>query len=162
MAPITTLDAVSQRPSAPLRRLLVAAAVAAAFAGGFAFRGLLAPPAVVHAQTADRVFELRTYTAAPGKLEDLKARFRAHTVRMFEKHGMTNIGYWVPLDEPLSTNTLTYVLAYPSREAARASWAAFRADEEWVAARTASEAGGPLTTRVESMFMAPADFSPMK
>ena len=67
----------------------------------------------VEAQTANRVFELRTYTAPPGKLEALKTRFRDHTTRLFTKHGMTNIGYWQPIDPPLSENTLTYILAYP-------------------------------------------------
>ena len=82
-----------------------------------------------------RVFELRTYYAHEGKLDDLMARFRNHTTKLFEKHGMTNIGYWVPREQP---NTLTYVLAYPSREAATKSWDAFRKDPDWIAARTAS------------------------
>ena len=81
-----------------------------------------------------RVFELRTYYAHEGKLDDLMARFRNHTTKLFEKHGMTNIGYWVPREQP---NTLTYVLAYPSREAATKSWDAFRKDPDWIAARTA-------------------------
>ena len=76
-----------------------------------AFATLYTPQA--QAQT-NRVFELRTYTTHPGKLDDLLARFRNHTTKLFEKHGMTNIGYWVPSEQP---NTLVYVLAYPSRDA---------------------------------------------
>jgi hypothetical protein len=106
-----------------------------------------------------RVFELRTYYAHEGKLDDLMARFRNHTTKLFEKHGMTNIGYWVPREQP---NTLTYVLAYPSREAATKSWDAFRKDPDWIAARTASEAKGPLVVKVVSVFMDPADFSALK
>src|ERR1700722_4155337 len=85
-----------------------------------------------------RVFEMRTYYAAPGKLDDLHARFRDHTMKLFEKHGMTNIGYWVPIDN--DENKLIYVLAYPSREAREASWKDFQADEEWKTVKAASEA----------------------
>lgn len=113
------------------------------------------------AQTADRVFEIRTYTTHEGKLDDLHRRFRDHTTRLFEKHGMTNVGYWVPQDER-SENTLIYVLAYPSRDFATAAWAAFRADPEWVTARAASEEAGPIVLGVESVFMDPVDYSPMK
>lgn len=137
------------------------AIVAAAFVAGFAFRGMVTAP-VAHAQTNSRVFELRTYTAAPGKLEALNKRFRDHTVRLFTKHGMTNVGYWTPADPPLSENTLTYVLAHSSREGAKTSWAAFRADPDWVKAKSESEKDGPLTTKVESVFLNPVDYSPMK
>lgn len=114
------------------------------------------------AQTADRVYEIRTYTAHPGKLEDLHRRFRDHTMRLFERHGMTNIAYWVPRDPERSSNTLVYVLAYPSREFADSAWAAFRADPEWVAAKAASEENGLLVERVESVFLDPTSYSPMK
>jgi hypothetical protein len=135
--------------------------VAGAFVAGYALRGTTVAPAV-QAQTANRVFELRTYTAVPGKLEALKSRFRDHTVPIFSRLGMTNIGYWQPIDSPLSENTLMYILAYPSREAAQKAWATFRTDPDWVKARTASEANGPLTTGVTSVFLNPVDFSPMK
>jgi hypothetical protein len=143
-------------------RVSVMLIVVAAFAAGFAARGVFAPVATLHAAAADRVFEIRTYTTPPGKLEALKARFRDHTIRIFNKHGMTSIGYWVPQDAPLSENTLIYVLAHPSREAAAKSWAAFRADPEWVKAKAESEKDGPLTTKVESVFANPADFSALK
>ena len=105
---------------------------------------------------------MRTYTAAEGKLADVVARFRNHTVKLFEKHGMTNIGYWVPQDEPLSRNTLIYIVAHKSREAAQKSWEAFRNDPEWIRVRKESEAAGKLVIKVESVFMGPADFSRMR
>ncbi len=118
------------------------------------------PPAA--AQEHGRVFELRTYTCNEGKLPDLLARFRNHTMKIFEKHGMTNIAYWVPQDAPESQNTLIYVLAHPSREAAKKNWAAFVADPEWQKVQKESEANGKIVIKVVSVFMDPADFSPMK
>ena len=112
-----------------------------------------------------RVFEQRTYYAAPGKLEDLQARFRDHTVKLFEKHGMTNVGYWVPVDEKTgepSGNTLVYLLAYPSLEARTKSWDAFRADPEWNTVRTESEKNGKLVDKVESVFYKATDYSAIK
>lgn len=111
---------------------------------------------------ADRVFEMRTYHTYEGKLPNLMARFRDHTTKLFEKHGMTNIGYWVPQDEAKSKNTLIYILAYPSREAAKKSWDAFRTDPEWVKVRDASEANGKIVEKVDSVYMTPADFSKIK
>ncbi|HUS08705.1 MAG TPA: NIPSNAP family protein [Bryobacteraceae bacterium] len=113
-------------------------------------------------QAENRVYELRTYTAVEGKLDKVLTRFRNHTVKLFEKHGMVNIGYWVPQDPPRSQNTLIYVVAHKSREAAKKSWDDFRADPEWVKVRTASEANGKIVEKVESVFMAPADFSKLK
>jgi hypothetical protein len=112
-----------------------------------------------------RLFELRTYTCAPGKLDDLHARFRQHTCELFAKHGMTNFGYWTPLDQDKGAgNTLIYILAHKGKEASDASWKAFREDPDWVAVKKASEdkAGGSLTTKVESVFMIPTDYSPTK
>ena len=105
-----------------------------------------------------RCFEMRTYYAAPGKLDDLLARFRNHTVKLFEKHGMTNIGYWVPAENPDSK--LIYVLAYPGRDAREKSWRDFMADPDWQRAQKASEENGKLVKRVESVFLAATDFSP--
>jgi uncharacterized protein (DUF1330 family) len=110
----------------------------------------------------ERVFELRTYTAAEGKLEPLLARFRDHTNKLFTKHGMEMIAYWTPTDGEKAKNTLIYVLAFPSREAAKQSWKDFVADPEWQAAKAESEKDGKLTTKVESVYMKPTDFSPMK
>lgn len=115
------------------------------------------------AQGADqRVFEIRTYTAHEGKQENVLARFRDHTTYLFEKNGMKNIAYFVPLDTPQSRNTLVYVLAHPSREAAQRSWASFRADSAWIRARTASEVNGPIVMRAQSMFVKATDFSPIQ
>jgi len=109
-----------------------------------------------------RVFELRTYTSPAGKLPDLHKRFREHTMEIFARHGMTNIGYWTPQDSARSGNTLVYLLAYPSRQAARDSWAAFRADPEWQRVSAASEANGKIVEKVESVYLDPTDFSPLK
>ncbi|OGA49395.1 MAG: hypothetical protein A3F74_06845 [Betaproteobacteria bacterium RIFCSPLOWO2_12_FULL_62_58] len=121
---------------------------------------VLIPP--VFAQTSDRVFELRIYTAHPGKFEAMKARFRDHIIPLFAKHGMTVIGFWTAADAPKSENTLTYVLAYPSREAAKKSWDAFRADPERLKVWAATEKDGPINLKVESMYVNPIDFSPIK
>jgi len=111
-----------------------------------------------------RLFELRTYTASPGKLDDLHARFRDHTCNLFEKHGIANFGYWTPMDKDKGAdNTLIYIVAHKGKSASDASWKAFREDPVWVAARKASEqnAGGSLTVAdgVKSVFMAPTDYS---
>ncbi len=114
-----------------------------------------------HAQ-ANRVFELRTYTTVEGRLDALHARFRTHTVKLFEKHGITNVGYFKPMDQPLAGNTLVYLLAHPSRDAAKKSFDAFRVDPAWVKARDDSEKDGKIVQKVESVFLEPADYSPMK
>jgi hypothetical protein len=114
------------------------------------------------AEQAPRVFELRTYTAPEGKLGDLHARFRNHTLRLFERHGMTNVVYLKPLDAPLSENTMVYLLAHPSREAAKTNWAAFAADPEWKKVASESQANGRILSKVESVFFEAADYSPMK
>ena len=110
----------------------------------------------------DQVFELRTYTAAEGKFDDLLARFRDHTLRIFEKHGMTNVGYWTPRDDPLSANTLIYVLAHPSREEAEQSWRDFSSDPEWQSVAEESQKDGRLIVGLERVFLDPTDFSPMR
>jgi len=113
------------------------------------------------------VFELRIYTASAGNLDNLNARFRNHTVQLFQKHGMTNVGYWNPLEgQPGAGQTLIYILAHRSLDAAQASFAAFRQDPDWLAARQASEdkAGGSLTVKdgVKSVYLKATDFSPMR
>jgi hypothetical protein len=109
-----------------------------------------------------RVFELRIYHAAPGKMEALHARFRDHTCKLFAKHGMTIVGFWSPTKPEEAEKTLYYVLAYPSKEAADKSWKAFRDDPDWKAAKEASEKDGTLVTKVDSVYMNPTDYSPMK
>jgi hypothetical protein len=113
---------------------------------------------VVFAEEEKRCFELRTYYAAPGKLEALNARFREHTLKLFEKHGMENIGYWTPVENP--DNQLIYLLAFPNREAATQSWKNFRADPAWLEVVKQTEAGGRLVTKVDSIYLAATDFSP--
>jgi hypothetical protein len=108
------------------------------------------------------VFELRTYTTNEGKLEALHKRFREHTTKLFEKHGMMNIGYWTPQDAPLSQNTLIYVISHPSREAAKKNWAEFGSDPEWKKVAQESEAQGKIVSKVESVFMDATDYSPIK
>jgi len=107
------------------------------------------------------VYELRTYTTHEGKLDDLNKRFRDHTVALFKKHGIESVGYWVPTDEPKSTNTLIYILKHESREAAKKSWAAFVADPDWQQAYKASRTDGPLLAeKPESVFMEATGYSP--
>ena len=120
----------------------------------------VAPPA--QAQSSGPVYELRTYTTLEGQLPALLARFRDHTIPIFDKHGMESIGYWVPADAPRSQNTLIYILRHKSREAATASWAAFRADPAWQKAQKESEASGKIVEKVESVFLTSTDFSKLK
>jgi hypothetical protein len=124
-------------------------------------------PKPVEYHGAPRLFEMRTYTTPEGKVGALDARFRDHTIALFAKHGMTNLGYYHPVDAAKGAGkTLVYFLAHANREAATKSWADFRADPAWIEAKAASEkaAGGPLTIAdgVKSVFMTPTDFSPTK
>lgn len=105
------------------------------------------------------VFELRTYTTHEGKLPALNKRFAEHTARLFEKHGMRNIGYWVPTDAELGGNTLIYILAHDSREAAQKSWQAFLEDPEWQAAYVKSREDGPIVKHIDSVYMTATDYS---
>src|SRR5260370_36072864 len=105
-----------------------------------------------------RVFELRTYYAAPGKIEALHSRFRDHTCKLFEKHHMTIIGFWSPTDEQEAQRKLVYLLAFPSQEAAAKSWKDLQADPEWKAVKEASEKNGELVERIESVFLKPTDY----
>ncbi|MCR6493911.1 NIPSNAP family protein [Cellulomonas sp. P24] len=106
-----------------------------------------------------QIYELRTYTAEPGRLDALLARFRDHTAELFTRHGMTNIGYWVTADQP---DTLVYLLAHADPESAAASWEAFKADPEWQAVRAASEEDGPIVQSITSVFLEPTDFSALR
>ncbi len=109
-----------------------------------------------------RVFEMRTYTALPGRLDALHKRFREHTNSLFVRHGMSLIGYWTPAEGPEAQNTLVYILAYPSMAAREASWKAFREDADWNKAREASEADGKIVDKVEAVFLKPTDYSPIR
>ena len=109
-----------------------------------------------------RVFEIRTYYTLPGRLEALHKRFRDHTRRIFEKHGMTNVGYWVPQDAPAHENTLIYVISHASREQAKANWASFIADPEWQKVAEESQKDGKIIDRIESVFVDATDYSPIR
>jgi hypothetical protein len=140
------------------RRTLLQALPAAAFL----------PPSLLAAsrdsdnpdQGSTKVYELRVYQAATGKLAELLARFREHTTKLFDKHGMKNVAYWTAIDEPKKSNTLIYILEHPSRDAAAANWKSFQDDPEWKSVRDKSEANGKLVENVESTFLTLTDFSP--
>ena len=131
------------------------------FVAGFAFGSFRMSSDVAHAQ-GKHVYELRTYTAPEGKLGNLNARFRDHTIRIFNKHGMKSVLYMTPQDAPNSQNTLIYILEHPSREAAKKAWAHFQADEEWKKVSAESQVDGRIVSKVESIFGDPTDYSPMK
>jgi len=140
-------------------KMFAGVGLAVAFAAGFAVRGLLPGEPVAFAQS-NRVFELRTYTVPADKLDALHKRFRDETVpKFFPKHGMANVWYGKPLDAPLSQTTMTYMIAFPSREAAKKSWDSFRADQDW--ARVAKESGVGQV-KIDSVYFEPTDYSPLK
>ena len=143
-----------------MKKMWSVAAIGAAFVFGFIARGVVSEP-VAHAQSP-RVYELRTYTAPDGKLEELHARFRNHTLRIFQKHGMSNVAYFKPQDAPLSQNTLIYLIAHQSREAAKQNWAAFGKDPEWQKVAQETQVNGKIVAKVESVFLDATDYSPMK
>jgi NIPSNAP len=119
------------------------------------------PPAASRSTVTagSRSFEMRTYYAHPGKMADVHKRFRDHTSRLFRKHGMEIVGYWVPVDKP---DVLVYILAHKTRAAGDASWKGFRDDPEWQQARKASEANGPIVAKVESQWLEATDYSPVR
>jgi hypothetical protein len=110
----------------------------------------------------NRVFEMRTYYAEPGKMADLHARFRNHTCKLFEKHGMTLIGFWSPTDPEKAEKTMVYILAYPNQEARDKAWKAFQADPDWMKAKAESEKNGKLVAKVDSVLLNPTDYSAIK
>ena len=110
-----------------------------------------------------KVYELRTYTVLPGRLPALHKRFAEHTMKLFEKHGMRNEMYWTPTDDARKDNTLIYVLAHESQEAADRSWKAFATDPEWIKVRDASEADGKILAKApERVYMKLTDYSPSR
>ncbi|MGE3409789.1 MAG: NIPSNAP family protein [Pirellulales bacterium] len=134
---------------------------AVAFLGIVAGTAMLVRPGQAEDKAVDTtVYELRTYVCHEGRLPALHARFRDHTMKLFEKHGMKNGMYWTPTDGEGASNTLIYVLEHKSREAATKSWAGFRADPDWLAVKTETEKDAPIVASVTSVFMTPTDFSP--
>jgi hypothetical protein len=144
------------------RKRYLFACVATVFGAGFMLGSAVRGTGAVRAQSANRVFELRTYTTPEGRLDDLQAGFRDNTMRLFERHGMTNVGYWTPQDAPNSSNTLVYIIVHNSREAAETSWQNFRDDPEWQRVSRESQANGRIVDNIESVFLDPTDYSPMQ
>lgn len=118
--------------------------------------------ATVDVAAGDRVFEIRTYTTLPGRLDALQARFRDHTMQIFEKHGMTNVGYWVPQDSARKDNTLIYIISHASRAQADKNWEAFGNDPEWQKVAAESEKDGKIIDKIESVYATATDYSPIK
>jgi len=147
----------------PARTISALAFTAFGFMVGAATTSIGATPsAALPAQGAGKVYEMRTYTAPDGKLPNLQARFRDHTIRIFNKHGMKSVGYWVPQDAPTKDNTLIYIISHDSREAAKKNWADFQADPEWKKVSAESQVDGRIVSNVVSVFMDATDYSPIK
>jgi hypothetical protein len=141
------------------QKLRWAVVLSSVFAAGFLARGIVPGGAVVSAQAAARVYELRTYVVPDDKLAALNTRFRDHTMRIFQRHGIASVAYFTPQDPAKATNTLVYLIAHPSREAATRNWDQFRADAEWQ--KVAAASGVPRPT-ITSEFLVATDYSPMK
>jgi hypothetical protein len=107
------------------------------------------------------IYELRVYEPAPGRMQRLQQRFADVSLRLFQKHGMTAIGFWTP-EIGEWTNRLVYLLAHQDLAARERAWTAFRADPEWISARDASEKDGPLVHAIHSQILNPTSFSPLK
>lgn len=123
---------------------------------------ILLPLSITAETSAEKIYEIRTYTSAPGKLDELHARFRDHTSRLFAKHSMRVIGYWVSVDNELSKTTLMYILEHANTEAAQSSWKAFGQDPEWQTIGETSNANGAILINIESSFMTATDYSPIR
>jgi hypothetical protein len=131
-------------------------------AGALAAPASRSAPAEGKAAAKERVFELRTYTTNPGKLEALHKRFRDDTLRLFKKHGIQIVGFWTPVEGPESKNTLIYMVTFPSREAQAKAWKAFLTDPEWIKAKEESHKDGVIVKEVKSITMRATDYSPIR
>ena len=146
----------------PTNRWFAATLLLAGFAAGSLLTARFMSPVKAEA-AANRVFELRTYTTNEGRLPALEKRFREHTMTIFERHGMKNVGYWIPQDGPTHSNTLIYVISHESREQAKKNWAEFAADPEWKKVATESQVDGKILAKnPDSVYMDPTDYSPVK
>ena len=110
----------------------------------------------------EKVFELRTYKATPGNLDNLHARFRDHTTRIFRKHGMEVIGYWSPTSEEEREDTLVYLLGHDNQAAADQAWQDFIAAPEWARVAEESNRNGQILGGIERKYMIATDYSPMR
>lgn len=133
----------------------------ASFAAGSLVTARLAHMNQVRADS-NRVFELRIYHTVPGKAAALQTEFRDKVTKMFAKHDLKAVGYWAPVDAPASDNTFIYILAHPSRDGAKQHWAAFQADPEFKEMIKAQQGDAKVVEKVDSTYMDPTDFSPMK
>ncbi len=124
--------------------------------------GLAAAPAVGQTEKTGMVYELRSYYVHPGKDSDIHKRFREHTMAIFEKHEMTNIGYWSPAEPKEGDPALVYIVAHASRAQADVNWKAFATDPEWLAVQKESEANGKIVAKVERMYLNSTDYSQLK
>lgn len=141
-------------------RILQAVGIAAVFLAGFIARGAVLPgEAIANAQAAAKVYELRTYVVPDDKFEALNKRFRDHTMRIFQRHSISSVGYFIPQDPAKAKTTLVYLIAHPNRAAADQNWAAFQKDAEWQ--KVAAESGVPRPT-ITREFLDPTDYSPLK
>lgn len=143
-----------------MKMMVRTAAAVALLLAGYAVGRTSAVDTAGAQTSATRVYELRTYTAPDAeKFTMLQARFREHTTKLFEKHGMKNIGYWTPVDTP---NMLVYIIAHDNMEAAKKSWAGFRGDPDWQAVAAKTKEAGLVGVKVESKYLTPTDYSPLK
>jgi hypothetical protein len=122
----------------------------------------------------ESIYELRIYYPHEGKLEGILSRFRNHTTALFEKHGFTNVGYWVtrPGGEPSFADVmmaqnggkeaLLYIVSFPDMETRNAAWQAFVKDPEWIKVYEESRVNGPLVREIEQVYLNPTDFSGLK
>ncbi len=143
------------------KSLAMLSLMGAVFVAGI-YSGMQLPAADAAQAKSARIFELRTYTCNEGKLDDLHARFANHTNYLFVRHNMTLVGYWTPAEGDTAQNTLTYIIAHENREAAKENWTAFINDPDWKAAYEASKKDGPLINKVDSTFLNPTDYSPLR
>lgn len=134
----------------------------AALVGGALLAGVWIGRASAQGQAAGRVFELRTYTTAEGKLQTLSNRFRDRTMTLLAKHGMSTVGAWIPNEGPHAADNLVFLMVWPSREVADKTWAAFGADPEWTTLVAETEKDGRLWTKLERVWMSPTEYSPMR
>ncbi len=144
-----------------LTRFQSAALAATSFIAGSLLTAVLMHTSSVKAQSS-RIFELRVYHTFPGRLPALQARFRDHTISIFNKHHITSIAYWTPEDAPQKDATLIYIIAHESRDAAKKNWAEFGADPEWQQVSKASEVDGKIVEKIDSTYMDATDYSPLK
>ena len=144
-----------------LKGLTVVGIALASFAAGSLFTARMAHLTQVRADS-NRVFELRVYHTVPGKAQALQAEFREKVSKWFAKHDLQAVGYWAPVDAPASDNTFIYILAHPNRDEAKKHWAAFTSDPAFQEMIKSQQGDAKVVEKVDSTYMEPTDFSPLK